>query len=156
MIHFERTSDLALIRAIMRQPSVYRGLTDDFCPPAEQFEPLEHPMFWYVLAWEGDELLGLWLFVPQNGVCWEVHTCLLPLAWGDRGRQAAREMAAWIWAHTVCRRIVTAVPEYNRLALQFARAAGMSEYGSNPASFQKHGKLHDQILLGLSRPEEVN
>jgi hypothetical protein len=61
----------------------------------------------------------------------------------------------WIWAHTPCRRIVTNVPEDNRLAYQFALAGGMEVYGRNEASVLKRGRLVDQICLGISRPREL-
>jgi RimJ/RimL family protein N-acetyltransferase len=63
-------------------------------------------------------------------------------------------MSSWLWAHTSCRRLITNVPARNRLALRFAEAAGMERFGVNHASLLKDGKLQDQILLGLSRPEE--
>lgn len=143
-----------LIRAVMTHPDVYPAISDDFCPDAALFQPVDHPSFLYVFAFCGAQLLGLWLFVPQNGVCWEVHTCLLPGHGYRRGREAAKLLAQWVWAHTNCRRIVTNVPSFNRQARLFAQAAGMKPYGVNPNSYLKHGQLHDQIMLGLSRPEE--
>jgi len=158
MIRFERSTDYALIKGIITTPAVYRHLTDDNSPSAEDYQPIEHEAIWYVIVRDSycgdEELLGLWMFHPLNSICWEVHTALLPNAWGDRGRIAARLMAEWIWEHTPCRRIVTNVPENNRLALAFAGHAGMKVYGRNPASFLK-GKLLDQICLGISRPVEV-
>jgi hypothetical protein len=61
----------------------------------------------------------------------------------------------WIWTHTPCRRIVTNVPEDNRLAYHFAVGAGMRAYGINRASFQKGGRLLDQHCLGISRPLDM-
>ena len=157
MIRFERSVDYELIRKIITHLSVYKHLTDDLSPAAEDYEPIQHDSMWYVIVrdtldQEHSELLGLWMFHPVNGICWEVHTALLPNAWGPRGRKAARLMAQWIWDHTPCRRIVTNVPENNRLALAFALAAGMQVYGENRASFLKDGKLIDLICLGISKP----
>lgn len=152
---FERTSDFDLVRSIMTHPRVYPHITDDGCPPVEEFHPSEDRMLWYILVRNAGKPVGLWLFVPTNAVCWEVHTCLLPEAWGDVGREAAKRMAEWIWQYTACRRIITNVPECNRLALRFAKAAGMLEFGRNEASFLKNGRLHAQIMLGLTK-EEVN
>lgn len=139
---------------MIAHPRVYRWVTDDFSPPAAEFQPTEHPAIWYVLAMDGEELLGMWTFVPHNGVCWEAHTYLLPGHGFRRGREAARQVAAWIWENTPCHRIITNVPRFNRVALKFARDAGMAEFAVNPRSFQKNGILHDQVLLGMSRPEE--
>jgi len=155
LIHIERSTDYDLVRAIMTQPSVYGHLTDDFSPPAADYRPIEGDAIWYVIVWDDNDLLGLWLFVPQNGICWEVHTVLLPLAWGDRARRAAGVMLDWIWKNTPCRRIITNVPRDNRVAYHFALAAGMNVYGQNECSFLKNGKLHDQICLGISRPADM-
>lgn len=152
---FERTQDYSLIRRIMAHPRVYPHITDDACPPVEEFHPVESPEIWYVVVRAGEQLLGMWCFFPQNHVTWEVHTCLLPAAYGEIGREAAKRMASWIWQNTPCRRIITNVPAFNRLALKFAKAAGMVEFGRNERSFLKNGELHDQIMLGLSK-EEVN
>src|SRR5262249_19135701 len=90
----------------------------------------------------------------HNAVCWEVHTALLPNAWGDRGQMAARLLPEWIWQHTDCRRIITNVPRNNRLALRFALQAGVEQYGVEVKSYPKHRGRHDQILLGISAPDK--
>lgn len=160
MIELNRSFDYDLIRRIMTDRAVYSDISDDGCPAAENFQPVESDALWYVIASDRrpDQepiVLGLWLLVPQNTVCWEIHTVLLPHAWGPLGREAARAMAQWIWSETPCKRLITNVPEPNRLALHFAREAGMVEYGLNPASYLKHGKLFAQHCLGLSNPEVV-
>ena len=156
MITFERTHNYDIVRRVMTHPQIWPFISDDGSPAHQDYRPAEGEHIWYVLAWDhGEELLGLWMFHPQNAVCWEVHTCLLPCAWGERAYIAARALPEWIWQHTPCRRIVTNVPSSNRLALRFALRAGMSIYGCNKASYLKNGRLCDQLCLGLSKPEEV-
>jgi RimJ/RimL family protein N-acetyltransferase len=155
VIRIERSTDYSLIKGVMTHPAVYRHLTDDTSPPADEFRPIESDLFWYLLAWDGNELLGLWLLVPHSAVCWEIHTALLPDAWGERARQAATVALEWIWTHTPCRRIVTGVPQGNRVAFRFALAAGMEQYGVNEASFLRGGRMLDQICLGISRPRDL-
>ena len=152
MITFERSFDYELIRSVLTHPKIYRYLADDQSPPAYEFCPQQHPAIWYVTVRDDRELLGLWMFVPQNGVCWEVHTALLPNAWGERGQLAARLLPDWMWRNTQCRRIVSNVPTTNRLALHFALKSGMRIYGVNEASFLKNEMLVDQVCLGISRP----
>lgn len=151
--HFQPTRDLELVRRVMTHPKIYRHLADDGCPPPDEFRPADHPAILYLTVWQGDELLGLWMLVPHNAVCWEAHTALLPSAWG-RAREAARAMLAWLWAHTGCRRLIGAVPRSNRLAAKLARDAGMREYGVNEKSFLRQGRLEDQIMLGISASEQ--
>lgn len=157
---FERTQDYDLIRRIMSHPRVYPHITDDGCSPVEEFHPVESPEIWYVLVRSENghtlsfgDVVGMWVFVPQNAVCWEVHTCMLPAAYGEAAAIAAKQMAEWIWSYTPCRRIITNVPVNNRLALRFAKAAGMVEFGRNERSFLKNGALVDQIMLGLTKEE---
>lgn len=153
MIYFERSTDYALICQVLTHEKIWPHISDDGSPAREDYRPVEHEAIWYVIVRDQDEVLGLWTFVPQNAVCWEVHTALLPAAWGERGQNAARLLPEWIWENTPCRRIVTNVPETNRLALHFAAKAGMKVYGVNPQSWMKNGALCDQICLGLSAPE---
>ena len=153
MITVERTFDYSLVREVMTHPKVWPHVTDDGSPPKEAFRLIESDYVIYLLAKDGDEVLGVWVLVPHNTVCYEVHTCMLPSAWGARAREAALIAIQFVWGCSSCARLVTNVPEYNRLALRFAKAAGMTEFGRNPRSFLKDGKLWDQIMLGISKGE---
>ncbi len=144
-----------LVREIMTHPKVWPHISDDGSPDADRFIPLIHHGIIYLLCYDREELLGLWMFVQQGAATIEVHTCLVPGHGFRRARTAARGAAEWIWEHTQVARICTSVPERNRIALKFAQDAGMVEYGRNPSSFLKDGVLQDQILLGISRPEET-
>lgn len=152
MITFERSRDYAAIGAIMRHGRLYDAGADDFSPARIQFEPRQDESIWYVMAFNDGDLVGLFALAPQNAICWEIHTRLLPEAWGAIAAAAARDIVPWIWENTPCRRLVTTCPSYNRLAIRFAeRAGGMTRYGVNPASWQKNGQLFDQVLLGISK-----
>lgn len=152
---FERTFDYALVKAIITHPAIYPHVSDDFSPSAEEYKPIESEFVWYVKVKDDGEILGVWIFVPENAICWKIHTCLLPTAWGARAAKAAKMMAQWIWKNTQCVRIITDVPETNRLALMFALKSGMTRYGMNPKSYMKDGKLLDQVVLGISKPGEI-
>jgi RimJ/RimL family protein N-acetyltransferase len=151
-VTFKRSLDFPLIGAIMRHEKLYQA--DDFGPAREEFTPREDPAIWYVLVEDADagEVLGLFVLAPVNAICWEIHTRLLPCAWGRRAAEAARGILEWIWAQTPCRRVVTSIPEHNRLAVRFAAQAGLRRFGLNQRSYQKHGILLDQILMGVSKP----
>jgi hypothetical protein len=83
------------------------------------------------------------MLVPANSICWEIHTCLLPHAWGERAPRCAGDAALGLDEHA-WRRIITNVPADNRLAFHFALEAGMTVYGKNEDSFLKGGKLLDR------------
>jgi len=151
-MHFEPTKDYARLRAVATHDKLWNHLSDDFAPPKDEWRPSENEALLYVQAWDGAEELGFFMLAPHSPVLYEIHTALLPCAWGERAAEAARGIVDWLWANTSCLRLITSVPASNRLALRFAKAAGMAAYGVNPASYMKRGKLEDLILLGLSRP----
>lgn len=144
-----------LVRAVFVHPKIYPAISDDFSPAPLNFEPARHPSLLYLIARDYAELLGVWMLAPQNAISCEVHTALLPTAWGVRAGKAAKAAIEWVWENTGCQRLWTAVPAYNRSAILFARRAGFEQFGINKRCFQKGGKLYDQILLGTSRPQET-
>lgn len=146
MIRFERTHDPALVRQAIANPKTYAAHCFDGAPSIEAFEPIMSDAIWYVAAYEAD-WLGIFMFVPQNPVLWEVHTCLLPKAWG-RAVEIAQAAVAWVFANTPCRHIITHVPEDNTLAYRLAVGAGFEHYCTLRASFQRGGALISQFLLG--------
>lgn len=143
--------DQALIAETMRHPRIYPHIKDDTCPAAAEFEPVLDGPFVYVGAYRGAQFLGLFMLHAHSTVLWEVHTCLLPDAWGSTALRCTEACAEWVWSNTTCERLITAVPEGNELALRLAKRSGMVEYGSNPASFLRDGKLIAQTLLGMSK-----
>jgi RimJ/RimL family protein N-acetyltransferase len=153
---FHRSTDWPLIQRIMTHPRVWPHISDDFSPAPEEFTPAEHPALCYVVAEEGETTLGLFILEQRGGVQVEVHTCLLPVGWSRGSREIARQAVAWLWRNCPrVERLTTAVPQNNSLALRFAQALGMIEYGVNQQSFKKGGKLMDQTLLGMNRPSNV-
>jgi RimJ/RimL family protein N-acetyltransferase len=151
MITFQRTYDYDLIESIMTHPQLYEAAADDFAPTRESFQPRTDSDIWYILVRFAGNVIGLFALAPQNAICWEVHTRLLPAAWGPIARAAAAALVPWVWENTGCRRLVTVCPSYNRLAIRFAERGGMTRYGVNPQSWQKGGALFDQVLLGISK-----
>ena len=147
-LRFERTFDYPLVRSLMTHPRVYRWLQSDGAPPASEYRPPENPLLWYVLAYDGSELLGLFIFAPQTRVCWEAHICMLPSAWGFKSVRACQQVIPWFGRAVGCKKIVGSVPADNRCSLRIVRAAGGQLIGVNEASILRDGVLSDQILFG--------
>jgi hypothetical protein len=152
---FERTTDYSLVRDILTHPAIWPGFRDDFSLPPEEFEPSQDPLIGYMLAKDGGEILGLFIFRAENNVCWWVDDAILPAARGGRAIRAALELREWVWNNTTCQRLVGCIAESNRAALWFARKIGMVRFGVNERSIMRNGKLENRILLGISRPEGV-
>lgn len=147
--NFDRSTDYDLIREIMTHPKMWSWISDDFAGAPDQFQPARHPELLYVLVRDGEELLGMFLLVPHSPIMIEVHTCLLPNAWGLRASSAARDLPKWLALNTRCKRLITQIPDYNRLAVRFAESAGMEEYGRNLKAYMKNGELRDLVLMGM-------
>jgi RimJ/RimL family protein N-acetyltransferase len=154
MITVERSTDYPLLTWLATSsPLVYNAMCYDFSPPADQYRVPEGDHLIYLLAKDDGLPRGFWCFVPQNAVCYEVHTVAVPEFYGAKVLEAAGIAQRWIWDNTPCRRIITNVPEFNRLALRFAQKAGMTIFGVNEKSYIKGHKLIDQIMLGMSKPD---
>jgi RimJ/RimL family protein N-acetyltransferase len=150
-MQFERTFDMNLVRWILTHPSVWSHLVDDFHPSKERYQPCDHPEIWYVLARDGEELLGLLMFVPRSGICSEVHIALLPGHGYRRAREAARGAIRYYFAGTISKRLVAIIPSYNWWSQRAARDVGFVEFGRNAKAYQKNGVLYDEVYLGVSR-----
>lgn len=150
---FERTEDWELIRKIALHPKIWPLISDDLSPEPEVWQPVQRPDIWYVLAREHGKPIGLFVFSPENSVCWQSHIAMLPEAWGATARAAFTAVFPWLWERTPCQRIIGSVPVSNSLAILFAIQCGMLKFGMNPKSTLRDGKLEDQVMLGISKPE---
>lgn len=125
---FSRTADVALIQKTMTHPRLYKWLCREV--PANEFIPPGRMM--YVAVHEGLEYLGLFAFDPKEIGTSEIHTALLPNAWG-RALGIYRQGIEWVWKHTGITRIVGRIRESNRLALRVARRAGLKVFNVVPS-----------------------
>lgn len=146
-----RTHDMELVERLMRHPRVWPHLHDDGTP--EDWKPIDHEAIYWMLVTVAGAPLGVFLVHPVNSFCFEMHTCLWPELWGVQAHRAALLLGDWVFSDTVCRKMITNVPAYNRRALRFAKAGGMRQEGINRASFMRRGEMLDQIVLGVTKEE---
>lgn len=151
-MRIEQTTDAQWIKSVVTHKAIWPHVSDD-AATAESYQPPLIGVMW--LEALDDASLGLYLVHPHNCVTYEIHTCLLPNAWGDKAKQAAKLVLDWIFANTPCQKVITHVPETNTLALRYAKRAGMVVEGNNRKSFLKNGRLLDQIQLGITKEEHL-
>lgn len=146
-----RTYNSVAANQIMRHARVYPHITDDFCPPAEEFDcssAMDFAGNYFLQVGEPPE--GIFFFHPHSSILFEVHTCLLPSKWGKP--EVAMEAAKWMFANSPCEKIITWIPEYNKVAYRYALKAGMKAEGFCTKSLRKDGRLQGMYLLGLEKP----
>lgn len=143
-----------MIKSVLTIPALYDALHDDNAVPADQWEPVVHPLAAYVAIREGDELLGIAIMALHSRIMVEVHNALLPHVGWKRRVRIGKEFFEWLWRAGRLRAIGK-VPEYNRYAMKFNRAIGMSEFGVNEKCFIKGGRLQAEVWFGISAPDLV-
>ena len=148
-MEFTRTRNLEQVYQILTCPSIYQMMGDDYLPPAEDFEPNNHPDIVYLIAGEF-ALVGLFSLFPQNKICWELHVALLPWAKKEEKLDAARSLVPWLREHTECKRLTASVPACNRPAVIYGvHGIGMRYVGRQPKAFLRNGQLQDLVILGI-------
>jgi hypothetical protein len=150
---FYRTKKLDQVREILTHPEIYPHMGDDFTPPSSRFEVNRHDDIWYVMVRSPDfwDVMGVFTFIPQNRVCWEIHVALLPGLQARDKWAAARQIVPWLGQNTECKRLTASVPACNRPAIFYGMIGiGMELVGRHPRAFMKDGELQDLILLGTS------
>lgn len=147
-----RCFDASVLKKIMKHPSVYRWIVDDGCPPIESFEPAINDHVYYVLV-SNPEPIAVFMYHPHNAITFEVHTCVLPVAYGERAQEAAKKSLRWMIDNTSAQKIITNVPANNIKAKRFAIRCGMSLEGINRESFLLGGVVYDQYMLGITKGE---
>ena len=152
MIRVERTFDLELIHRATTHPAVWAAAMDDSAGSPEDFIIPDPDRTITIAVFDDEEFLGLFFFVQENLVLFDIHTRLIPSAFGHKAIEAAKKAEEWLWANTTAWRLTTCIPVENAKAIQFALKGGMAVYGCNPRSWAKDGALHDCLLLGVSRP----
>jgi len=145
MIDVERTFDRDYIISVVTHEKCWDACSDDgACDPLLYFPCLDESVYWLKV-----EDYGLFMGVPQNMITYEAHT-LLPFARG-KAVECCKSAATWMFENTLCERIITNVPSFNRAAKLLALKSGMKVIGVNEKSFKKNGIACDQTLLGFSK-----
>lgn len=149
----QQIHDKNIILGTVRHHKIYQSITDDSCPKnPDELQYINDDLI-YLGAHLNNIYHGLFLIHKHNFILFEVHTSLLPTAWGN-ATVFAKACIEWVFKNTLCQRLITNVPDGNRLALKLAKNSGMVEYGYNPMSIMKNSKLLGQTMLGINKGGE--
>ena len=139
----ERTEDVDFIRSVITHPRIWPWVSEDGQQP-EDYEPLIHPLVHYLRS--GDD--GVVEFRAMGVAIYQGHVAMLP---GVRSDDFARAAVQWMWDNTSAQKLYCQVPARNRHAVAYVRRAGFAPEGRLTDAYLKNGKLHDLIVMGVSK-----
>ncbi|TNG03794.1 MAG: DUF2824 family protein [Gammaproteobacteria bacterium] len=140
-----RTRDLSVINAVFKHPKYIDMLGDDGS------ENVEYPLLdsiYYLAVYDGVELAGLFMMVPQNAITIDTHGAFLPGFRGEKARTGGLLMPSWVAKNTQFKKLVACIPSFNKAALAYASKLGYELEGVNRASFVKDGVVYNQCYYG--------
>lgn len=156
MVEIKRAGveDAAFIRGLYSDPEIFDAVSDDYSPKPSEIDYaafLESPLLYALIPMLDGQGVGCLVFIPWNGVTYELHTIILPAFRGKTAVDAAKAAGQWMFDHTRCMKVVTHVPMGNLPAITLAIRCGMKQEGINRRSYLKNGKLIDQYIYGFSK-----
>lgn len=153
MIEIQRSRDWALIKKLATDPAIFPHIYDDYTRDPAKWSPAETELVHYLVASDGEGVFGFGIFMPDTWTCWKAHIGFLPRSYGAKALTSFKVMLRSMWENSRAARIVGEVCQENRRAIQFALRAGFVAYGVNRRSRLRDGVLHDQVCLGISKPD---
>lgn len=152
-IGIERTYDPVLVRMVMTFPGIWEHVSDDSMEP-DDFWPDVEEQYW-LISTAGNDVTGAFQFCARNDATLEVHCGVLPRHRSKYARKAAIAALQWVLDHSHDEyvKIVAEVPVIHSHIVRFLKNLGFQQEGINRMSSRNHGKVCDQILLGITRQE---
>ncbi len=138
--------------AVLLHPAVVDRLFDDSDVPTrdEIRGVLADENFYLLMPTEGAILIAS----PFVYAIFVVHQAAVPEIRGKAVVQAGRLAVRWMFGNVPgCQKLVGLTPSYNVPAIAAARRVGFMNEGCITGAVLRGGKLHDLIMLGLSRGE---
>jgi hypothetical protein len=152
MIKIARTFDTDLIYGIMTQPDLWATVAEDGQDVMSYAPDLDTECWVLMTTPEDNDPVALYVFKRVNSVMIEIHAQVLPQHRKQYSMETGRRAIEWIWANVPwCEKVIAWVPTLYPNVRDFTLANGFEIEGINTQSYRKHGKTHDQWLLGLTR-----
>jgi RimJ/RimL family protein N-acetyltransferase len=140
------STDADAIWNILLNDEVWDGVSDDKTPKHKVDLPAHYH---YLLSDDAD---GVVMFYPRNSVEVEIHVAILPEA-KHRSYYYIKRAINYLFNNSQYEKITAIIPFTNMGVYRMALQLGFQTEGINRMSFLKHGTLHDQWLVGLTRED---
>ncbi len=148
-----RTYNSEEVDEVLKDQSVFNGITDDSCPKKESFSVralMENKSNVVLMVREGRENIGCFICLKCSPSTYEGHICLTSKCRGKSALTALSLGANWLFTNTDAFRILGLTPQSNRPALSVTRLAGYERIGIREKAVSILGKIQDVIQSELT------
>lgn len=132
-----------------------RLLTDDYFPQEEGelldflVEEINSIYPWFVVGiLDGQPLGAAWFTHWHFPHSCQLHACIDRKFWGKTSLFAMEELLKFLHQNTGVVRVQMEIPEFNKIAVNYAKKAGFLEEGLIKCATLKNGKPLNHVLFG--------
>ncbi|HEX7762070.1 MAG TPA: GNAT family protein [Cellvibrio sp.] len=144
----EWSDNSELATEIMRE--IYAFISDDTCPPKEEFSVSLNDSIRFILCYNDGQLMGGFLLIFKDNES-EIHTCMLPIAKG-KAKDFGDLVLQKIFKETDVDRVTSYAPIDNPLAKRLALRCGMKFIGMGIPMI-KNGQQIDVENFAIERAD---
>lgn len=145
-----RTFDPKVVKSILLRPEIVATIAEDGCGT---FEPDMERNIWLLMK-SGETEVGLYQIERINGITAQIHANVLPEHRKPHSKATGRAALDWVYANLPdIHKIIAVIPTLYPNVRDFTLSFGFLLEGVNRQSYLKDGTIHDQWVLGITRPE---
>ena len=145
----ERTFDVDLIESVLLRPEIKAVISED---GVDEFKPNVNDDIWLVMS-DGD-VIAVYHLQRLNGIMLQIHANVLPEHRKQHAKETGQKALDWIVENLPeIHKVVAFIPALYPNVRDFTASFGFKIEGVLTQSHLKNGVLHDQWILGITRPE---
>ena len=146
MMRVERTFKAERFKDLITHSKIWDKSIDDFTESQENYTPNMNNNLYYLIACDHNLDFGFALLVPHSSVLFEIHIGFL-----EKSLECGQKIIDWVWENTTAQKIIGQIPEFNTLAINYARKMEFKKEGLLTKSFRRFDMLHDLNIYSLNK-----
>ena len=145
-----RIHDAKVVKSILLRPEILATIAED---GAADVEPDMERNIWLLMK-SGETEVGLYQIERINGITAQIHANVLPEHRKPHSKATGTAALDWVMMHLPeIHKIIAVIPVLYPNVRDFTLSFGFQVEGVNRQSYLKNGTIHDQWILGITRPE---
>jgi len=145
-----RVFEPEVVKSILLRPEIVATIAED---GVDDFEPDMIRNIWLMMK-SGETEVGLYQIERINGITAQIHANVLPEHRKPHSKATGRAALDWVYANLPeIHKVIAVIPDLYPNVRDFTMSFGFQLEGVNRQSYMKNGAIHDQWLLGITRPE---